>query len=299
MSLFLSLIRPRTLPLAFVVILCGNALAFYAGNWRIDICLLSLLTALSLQILSNISNDYGDGIRGTDDTRSKHHPKRLTGQGIISPQLIKYYIIFCLIITLALGIILITISTQSLEERWIFILLGAFSAAAALGYTLGRYAYSYHGLGEVAVFIFFGWVGVIGSYVLQTGELSAALFLPASGAGLLAAVVLNVNNIRDIDGDRLAGKHTLAVRLGFIRSRFFHAGLLLTAVLCYLLFSLFYIWQSALFLFALPILRRHGKAILTTPTPILAAKELKTAVQLNILVNSLFVIGVLIAAWKL
>lgn len=294
MQTLISLLRPRTLPLALAVICVGNALAFAEGGWRASVFGLSLLTALSLQMLSNVANDYGDGIRGTDRHRDAASPKRLTAGGIVSPRQMRLYIFLLILLCLGLGGWLIALSLQEQSQILLFVCLGLLSIAAAVGYTVGRCAYGYAGLGEAAVLLFFGIVGVLGSYALQRGSPTWPLLLPALAVGLLCAAVLNVNNMRDIDSDRAAGKHTLAVRLGFLRAKYFHALLLIAACACLLLFNLIAGWKTALWLLLFPLLRRHGQAILQAPAPQLMGLQLKPAVMLCLGISLLLSLGIIL-----
>jgi len=237
MRTLIELARPRTLPLALAVICCGNALAYTHGAWRFSVFLLSLLTALSLQILSNIANDYGDGVRGTDRHRPASAPRRLTASGAISIRQMRQLLAAGTLASLSFGIALLAVSSPSWSDLLLFLLLGALAILAAITYTVGRYAYGHHALGEVSVFCFFGLLGVIGSYYLQSGSYRPAVLLPATGCGLLSAAVLHVNNMRDIDSDAAVGKSTIAVKLGFARSKTFHLALLAAAVLCYLAYA--------------------------------------------------------------
>lgn len=293
MHTLIALLRPRTLPLAIAVICLGNALAYVQGDWQANIFIFSLLTALSLQMLSNVANDYGDGIRGTDNYRDSSSPARLTGSGAVSLSSMRLYIAALVLLSIALGGYLISISVKGQGQILLFTALGALSIAAAIFYTVGRYAYGYAGLGEAAVFLFFGIIGVLGSYALQQEHIRLIQLLPAAAIGLLCAAVLNVNNLRDIDSDKQAGKFTLAVRLGFYRAKQFHALLLIGACLLLLIFSLCTNWKSALWLLLFPALRQHGKRVLQTQTPRLIAVELKSIVGLCLGISLLLSIGIL------
>ena len=219
MRTLIELARPRTLPLAFAVICCGNALAYSQGCWRGSVFALSLLTALSLQILSNIANDYGDGVRGSDRYRAASAPRRLTASGAVSIRQMRALLAAGVLASLTFGIALLAVSSPGWHGLLLFLLLGALAILAAITYTVGRYAYGYYALGEASVFCFFGLLGVIGSYYLQSGSYRAAVLLPATGCGLLAAAVLHINNMRDIESDAAVGKYTIAGKLGFARSR--------------------------------------------------------------------------------
>ena len=187
MHALFRLIRPRTLPLALAAVCCGNALAWHSSptSWRGSVFLLSLLTALALQIVSNIANDYGDGIRGTDRHRAPDAPERLTASGQIPLPYIRRLLAASVLAALLLGSTLIALSLRHPQQWLAFLLLGSLALAAALTYTLGRHAYGYHGLGEISVFLFFGLLGVQGSAYLQQGSCPPEGWLPAAGCGLL------------------------------------------------------------------------------------------------------------------
>lgn len=212
---FVQAARLRTLPLAIGSIAVGAALAayFYEHDWRITV--LALLTAILLQVLSNFANDYGDFKKGTDDhTRSD----RALANGSLTIGQMKNALIVTSILTLVCGIGLLWISFDSIHYGAIGLFgIGLLSIGAAIKYTMGKNPYGYSTLGDLAVFIFFGLVAVLGTYYLQSGRFDHGFYasiLPACALGLLATGVLNINNIRDIDGDKKNGKITLAARLG-------------------------------------------------------------------------------------
>ena len=292
MSPLIQLARPRTLPLAFAVICCGNALAYHDGSWHPLVFILALLTALSLQILSNIANDYGDGIRGTDRARPASAPRRLTANGSVSPAYMRRLLVVCTLASLALGITLLSVSALDWRGFLVFLGLGALAITAAITYTVGRCAYGYHALGEISVFTFFGLLGVLGSYYLQSGGWHPTLLLPAAGSGLLAAAVLNINNIRDITSDRSAGKQTLAVKLGFERAKTLQYTLLVAASCCYLTYALLsQAYTSLLWLLLLPLVSTHARALHRAADQKSAGCELKRIVSCVCGVNLLFSLG--------
>jgi len=230
-SVWISAIRPRTLPLASASILLGGGLAWADGVFDGTILLLSLATALALQILSNLANDYGDASSGADNG-SRRGPVRAVQSGAVSARQMLVAIVLCALLAVGLGLGLLGYAfTGNGIELLCYLGLGALAIAAAITYTMGRAPYGYRGLGDLSVFLFFGWLGVLGSYYLYAGRLYWALLLPASSCGLLSAAVLNINNIRDLASDRAAGKFTLAVRLGRRRAVAYHWGLLLAAIL--------------------------------------------------------------------
>ena len=298
MHALFRLIRPRTLPLAIAAVCCGNAIAWHSSpaSWRGSVFLLSLLTALTLQIVSNIANDYGDGIRGTDRHRAPDAPERLTASGQIPLPHIRRLLAASVLAALLLGSTLIALSLRHPQQWLAFLLLGSLALAAALTYTLGRHAYGYHGLGEISVFLFFGLLGVQGSAYLQQGSCPPEGWLPAAGSGLLAAAVLHINNIRDIRSDRAAGKRTLANLLGFAAAKRLHTALAAGGLLCYAAYGLLH--PAALgFLVCLPQAAGHLARVRRAPDCAAAGRELPAAVILHTLTTLGLSAGLFCAAW--
>lgn len=230
--------RLRTLPLSVSGIIVGSAYAYYQGfsDWRIVV--LALLTTLGLQVLSNYANDYGDGVKGTDVNRIGE--KRLVAAGVITAEQMKKAVIITAILTFIIALLLIYVAfgKENFALSLIFILLGIGSIGAAIKYTVGKSAYGYSGFGDVFVFIFFGLVSVIGSNFLFTHFIDWKLFLPATAIGLLSVAVLNLNNMRDIENDKFAGKNTLVVKMGLENAKKYHEFLILTPFVLMILFSL-------------------------------------------------------------
>jgi 1,4-dihydroxy-2-naphthoate octaprenyltransferase len=237
MKNWINAARLRTLPLSLSGIIVGSAYAYYQGFYDYKILILALLTTLGLQILSNYANDYGDGIKGTDANRIGE--KRMVASGLISSKQMKNAVIITSIITLflILALIYIAFGKQNFALSLVFILLGIGSIGSAIKYTVGSNAYGYNGLGDLFVFIFFGLVSVIGSNFLYTHFLDWKLFLPASAIGFLSVAVLNLNNMRDIENDKIAGKRTLVVKMGLKIAKKYHQLLLSIASGLFLLFS--------------------------------------------------------------
>ncbi|AHI19070.1 1,4-dihydroxy-2-naphthoate polyprenyltransferase [Corynebacterium casei] len=204
--------RPHTWANAFAPVLAGSGAAAAIGGFHFGRALLALIVAWALIIGVNFANDYSDGIRGTDDDRSG--PQRLTGGGLAKPQHVKFAAFGCFAVAGVAGIWL-----SLAAGAWWFILIGALCIAGAWFYTGGKNPYGYRGLGEVAVFVFFGLVAVLGTQFTQAGTLSFTGLLLALGIGGMSAAVNLANNIRDIPSDSQTGKITLAVRLGDGRSR--------------------------------------------------------------------------------
>lgn len=225
--------RLRTLPLAASGILCGGALAWYDDAFCWLTSSLALLTALLLQILSNFANDYGDYTKGTDNDE-RVGPERALQSGDITTRGMKNAMIITAILSLLSGILLVVHAVPMLTAyAWLaFLVLGLLAIGAAVMYTVGQRAYGYRGLGDVMVFIFFGLASVLGTYYLNAGTLTLQSLLMAICLGLLSTGVLNLNNMRDIDNDRASGKLTLAVKLGFINAKRYHALIILMAIAC-------------------------------------------------------------------
>lgn len=230
---WISAFRLRTLPLSFSVIIMGSALAWQSGVFQPNIFLWALLTTLFLQILSNLSNDYGDAVSGVDFA-GRVGPERMVQSGAISPQQMKKAMWAFGLLSLASGVKLLMVAYANLHTSgFIFMLaLGLASIAAAICYTVGKRPYGYMGLGDVFVFIFFGLVGVGGSYVLYAGSLDAIVLLPSASIGLLSVGVLNMNNMRDAQADAASGKNTLVVRMGLKWARVYHVVVVVAAVAC-------------------------------------------------------------------
>ncbi|MFB1012594.1 MAG: 1,4-dihydroxy-2-naphthoate octaprenyltransferase [Bacteroidia bacterium] len=228
---WIAALRLKTLPLALGAILLGSMLQEYAFD--LNIFLWASSTAILLQVLSNLANDYGDFVKGTD----RHRKDRQLGEGNITPRAMLVAIILVSVLTLIAGIYLLNLAFSDTWKYWfVFLAIGLLSIAAAILYTVGKSAYGYNGLGDVFVFIFFGLVGVLGSSFLFVQELQWEMYLPAISYGCLAMSVLNVNNIRDLDKDILTDKITLASKLGKQGALTYQTSILVIAFLsmfCY------------------------------------------------------------------
>lgn len=288
--------RPKTLPLALVSIFTGSALAFSSGHFSLPIALLALLTATLLQILSNLANDYGDAVKGTDNEK-RIGPMRAIQSGEVSLADMKRAIVINIALTIIAGLALVFYALDSLESILAFIGLGVLAMMAAIAYTVGNKPYGYVGLGDLSVFLFFGLLGVSGTYFLHTGHIEWSLFLPSLGCGLMAVAVLNVNNMRDIENDAECGKRTVPVRLGQQRAKTYHFLLLTGAVLAfasYLLMQGKPLWISLPFLLSLIMVTKHGRAVWVSEKPAQIAPMLPVIVKCSLVTNLLFV-GVVIA----
>ena len=264
MKAWLYAARPRTLALAIAGIVLGLFLAAARAEVRWLPAVLTLLTAVLLQILSNLANDYGDSLHGADhDERSG--PRRAVQSGMISAEQMRRAMLLTAACAMLSGLVLVWMAFGA-RAIWLvalFLLLGAAAVWAAIAYTASSNPYGYRGLGDLFVFVFFGLVAVGGAYFLQTASLPPVVLLPAASCGFFAVGVLNVNNIRDIDSDRRAGKRSIPVRLGAHRARIYHWVLLLGglgAALAYVLLTYRSPWQF-LFLLSAPLFIRNGLTV--------------------------------------
>lgn len=256
---WLSAARLRTLPLSLSGIFMGAALAALAGYKDYTVFILALLTTVGFQITSNFANDYGDGVKGTDN-EDRIGPARALQSGSLSRQELKRGIVVSIAINciLILAVLYAAFGKSLFWYAVIFGFLGLASIWAAINYTIGKRAYGYRGLGDLFVFIFFGLLGVIGSMFLFTHQLMSVSVLPAVAIGFLSVGVLNLNNMRDLETDAKAGKKTFAVVLGPVKAKRYHYFLLLASFMSMVCFSLLYFprWESLVYLLAyLPVLR--------------------------------------------
>lgn len=233
--------RVRTLPLSVSGILVGSFYAMSQGifNWKIVI--LALSTTLGLQILSNFANDYGDGVKGTDN-EDRIGPKRAIQSGLITPGAMRYAIFITAFLTLVSAMLLIYVSFKGKYFLYsiIFFVLGILAIASAIRYTVGKNPYGYRGLGDVFVFTFFGLVSTFGVYFMFAKQIDWLLFLPATAIGLLSVGVLNLNNMRDEESDRKSGKNTIVVKNGGAWAKKYHYFLIISAMVLMLAFVLIF-----------------------------------------------------------
>jgi 1,4-dihydroxy-2-naphthoate polyprenyltransferase len=267
-KVWLKAFRLRTLPLAVSCIAMGGFLASAADTFRLDIFLLCILTTIFLQILSNLANDYGDSVHGAD-SMDRRGPTRAVQSGAVTKEQMRIAVIIFVLLSFMSGVTLLIISFGLDWKAILFFLgLGTLSILAAIAYTVGKKPYGYAGLGDLSVLIFFGFVGVMGSYYLFTKQITYFEILPAMSCGLFSIAVLNINNIRDIDSDRKAGKYSIPVRIGREKAIVYHWFLLLTGVtsaLTYTLLNFNSPWQL-LFLLSFPLFVINGMAISKKPS---------------------------------
>lgn len=264
--------RPRTVLLSFSAVLLGGFLAIKtgpstgSGTW---LCLLfCALTAILLQVLSNLANDYGDFKKGTDGAK-RVGPQREMQSGAITDREIRLGIAIVSAMCLVFGALLIFVFAKlSWQELAVFAALGLGAVLAALLYTLGKHPYGYQGLGDLFCFLFFGWAAVAGTYYLATKSLDLSVLLPASAMGFLSNAVLNINNMRDYENDKASGKNSLVVKLGLKKAFVYHCLLIGGAFVCLTIYLVLHqaAWYSYLFWLLAPLFLKDLIAIKkTTP----------------------------------
>ncbi|MEY2894582.1 MAG: 1,4-dihydroxy-2-naphthoate octaprenyltransferase, partial [Bacteroidota bacterium] len=224
--------RPRTLPLAVASIMLGNMLAYSQGTFDWIIAILAIITTVALQVLSNFANDFGDSTNGVDN-QDRKVALRAVQTGKINREEMKKVVVLTATLSFLMGVGLLAYSLQDASwDIWMkFLGLGVACIAAAIAYTVGKRPYGYMGLGDLSVFLFFGLVGTMGSYFLQTKTLPWHIALPAAGCGLLSVAVLNLNNLRDLENDKRTGKYSIPVRIGKTLGFYYQKALLFIGIL--------------------------------------------------------------------
>jgi 1,4-dihydroxy-2-naphthoate octaprenyltransferase len=240
MNRWIEAARPRTLPLAISSILLGNFLAYSAGKFSFLTASLAILTTLLLQILSNFANDFGDSNNGIDN-KNRKVALRAVQTGKISPSEMKKAVIITAFLSFISGISLLFFALQFAKLQTIitFVSVGLLAIVAAIAYTVGKKPYGYMGLGDLSVFLFFGWVGTFGTYYLQTEILNYYILIPASGCGFLSVAVLNLNNLRDIENDRKSGKNSIPVRIGKTFGFYYQKIIMLLGICTFIIYLMY------------------------------------------------------------
>ena len=263
MKKWINAFRLRTLPLAFSCIIMGSGLAYATGQFNLTVFILALITTLFLQILSNLANDYGDFVKGTDNDE-RVGPDRTMQSGLITkPEMVRIMWVIALLCSI-FGVWLIYEGTNGLDllKAGVFAILGITAMGAAVKYTMGKNPYGYAGLGDIFVFLFFGWLGVLGSYFLHTHTLNWELLLPASSIGFFTTAVLNINNMRDHLTDEKSGKNTLVVRIGISWAKRYHFMLNFIGILFIVLYTVPAINAIWFFLFGFILFIKPAREIL-------------------------------------
>ena len=289
MKKWIQAARLRTLPLSVSGIIVGSSYAYFKGhdNWKIVV--LALLTTLFFQILSNFANDYGDGVKGTDN-EDRVGPKRAIQSGAITVAQMKRGIVITALLSLlsAVALIYVAFGKKDFGYSLLFFFLGIASIVAAIKYTVGKGAYGYSGFGDVFVFIFFGLVSVLGSNFLFTKQFDWLLLLPAISIGLLSVAVLNLNNMRDIENDKKSGKNTLVVKIGLENAKHYHNFLVFMPMPC--MFTFFVLTKTSIVpvIIIFFLLIRHMKVVNKAQTYKDFDPELKKVALSTFLLSILF-----------
>lgn len=297
LNIWIEAFRLKTLPLALSASIMGSFLAYSEDAFSVEVLIFAVLTTLFLQILSNLANDYGDAKKGSDN-EDRIGPRRVTQSGLVSHRQIRRMIILFVILSLVSGILLIWygIGNESFLLALLFLALGIAAIYAAMKYTMGKRPYGYVGLGDIMVFVFFGLVGVGGTYFLHSATLPAGILLPASSLGLFSAGVLNLNNMRDRESDAKSGKNTLVVRMGIKRAKAYHVFLLLAALMLALIYTLLHFssyWQL-LFLLPVPLFFSGIRTVVKNSVPAELYPELKKLSLQTLIFTILFGLGLIL-----
>ena len=295
-SSWINAARLRTLPLSISGIIVGSSIAAQLGYFDIAIFSLALGTTLGLQILSNFANDYGDGVKGTDN-EDRIGPARAIQSGLISQKEMKLAMVITAVSTLLLAVLLIyaAFGSEQLLSALVFFILGIAAIIAAIKYTVGNSAYGYKGMGDIFVFIFFGLVAVYGSYYLYSKDHEIVSLFPAMSIGFLSVAVLNLNNLRDRISDAKANKLTLVVKLGERRAKNYHYILILGSLFCFLIYSALTSTELNDFIYlpAFIPLVFHLKRVVDNHDPKLLDPELKIVALSTFGISVLFALGLI------
>lgn len=303
MKKWIKAARLRTLPLSISGILVGSAAAFKEyhtqDNYYI-IVVLCLLTTLFFQVLSNYANDYGDAVKGTDN-ENRVGPKRAVQSGEITRKEMKNAMIITSVLSLitSLGVIYTSFGKENFVAALIYFVLAIASVGAAIKYTVGKSAYGYRGLGDLFVFIFFGWVSTLGSYYLFGHTIDLHVIFPATAIGLLSISVLNMNNMRDVENDTVMGKNTLVVKMGFEKAKQYHLWLIIIATILFNLYAIntFSKWYQYIYVIGfIPLLKNIGIVSKAT-NPRSLDPELKRLSLSTFLISLLLVLALIFNAF--
>ena len=296
--IWIEAFRLRTLPLALSSAVLGSFLAYADGQFNSTVFWLAISTTVLLQILSNLANDFGDSQHGVDNA-GRLGPKRAVQSGKISKSEMKWLIVdFVNLSFISGGLLIFTgIKNAQIGLIFLFFILGIASIIAALKYTIGKNPYGYSGFGDLFVFIFFGLIGVCGTYFLHANQFHLTLLLPAASIGFLSAGVLNLNNMRDIENDAANGKITLVVRMGSENAKLYHTLLIIFS----LILSVIYVvetWQSIyqlFFLFSVFPLGFHLYEVFKNHVPQKLNNQLKVLALTTFFFSAMYSFGIFLA----
>ncbi len=294
---WLKAFRLRTLPLALSATILGSFLGYAENRFKWGVFVFGTLTTLFLQILSNLANDYGDARKGTDNAQ-RLGPLRVTQAGLVTQRQMRRMILVFVMLSLFSGSMLIWTGLRGGNRLLyaLFFLLGFSAIFAAIKYTIGKRPYGYLGFGDIMVFVYFGILGVAGTYFLHTQSFHVTILLPASSIGLLSVGVLNLNNLRDHENDAINGKNTLVVRMGVSWAKTYHVILLFTAFLLGLAYTIIHFesYFQLIFLLPMPLLASDVKKVITNTVPVELNEELKKLAVATLLFSLSFGLGLIL-----
>ena len=287
--------RLRTLPLAVANVSMGAILSHYFGAFNWPLYLMTVITAILLQVLSNLANEYGDFIHGADHA-DRSGPSRTVQSGAISANAMKKVMYLTAGLSIVSGVILISLTTLSIPLKIVFLALGLIAVWASINYTAGSNPYGYRGYGDVSVFLFFGLLSVVGSFYLQRVQWQWSILLPAISCGAFSMGVLNVNNIRDLESDAMAGKNSLALKMGRVKAVRYHALLLTIGIMASAIFTMIHLERGHqwLFLIITPLLIINFRAVQLKVKPMELDPYLKQMALTTLLFVISFGIGLLV-----
>lgn len=297
MKKWIKAFRLKTLPLSVAGLITGSAIAAINDSFKPLLFVFCILAAVSYQILSNLANDLGDFQKGTDN-ENRLGPKRALQSGEISEKSMKTAVILFSIMAFIFTALTAYIGTIGLNTNFLilFVILGIAAIGAAIKYTMGKSAYGYSGLGDIFVFLFFGWLSVLGGYFLQTHDFDSFIVLPASGIGLLSTAVLNMNNMRDHENDADSHKNTIIVKMGYKMGKYYHAILIFGAIILLSQYSLQSELPFALFANLIPFLMLSFNVVkvFKTNNPQELEPELKRIALTTFVISLVFFVQVYI-----
>lgn len=291
-SAWISAMRLRTLPLALASTVTGSSMAALAGAFSWTIALMTATTTVLLQINSNLANDYGDFLQGTD-SEDRIGPERALQSGVLSAPEVKRSIVLFSLLSFISGSALLYLAPIDFTSKLVLLVAGILAIYASIKYTAGSNPYGYRGLGDLSVMLFFGVLGVVGAFYVQSATLSWSVLLPAIGIGCFSAGVLNVNNTRDRSADMDAGKITIAVKLGAENSRRYQVFLMGIGISCFTLYASFFLdqWQNWIFLISLPLFALNAYKVYTIREDVRLDPWLKQLALSTFLLSLLLALG--------
>ena len=296
-QIWLKAFRLRTLPLAISATTLGSFLGYAENRFSWGVFIFGTLATLCLLILSNLANDYGDAKKGTDNEK-RIGPLRVTQSGLVTQRQMQWMIGGFVLLSLVSGSLLIWSGLRggNMLLYTLFFVLGFSSIYAAIKYTIGKRPYGYVGFGDIMVFIYFGILGVVGTYFLHTQSFHLTILLPASSVGLFSAGVLNLNNLRDHDNDALNGKNTLVVRMGVPWAKIYHVVLLFTALVLAVIYTVLHFesYYQLIFLLPVPLLISDVNKVITNTVPVELNRELKRLAVATLLFSLSFGLGLVL-----